>query len=111
VAHRPWADYALISGSEVVALLVTAWWLLRRLNHPRALEVFLLSFLAATIARYMLRKELLAGYSGLAPRTSPGKRTLGIAEKEKGVKAGKGSPHNFVRLREFPKPNYGRPFC
>jgi hypothetical protein len=35
------------------------------LNHPRALEVFLLSFLAATVARYMLRKELLHDIRGL----------------------------------------------
>jgi dolichol-phosphate mannosyltransferase len=65
VTHRPWVDYALISTCELVVLMVTAWWLLRRLNHPRALEVFLLSFLAATVTRYMLRIEFLYDIRGL----------------------------------------------
>lgn len=73
--HRPWADYALISGSEVVVLLVSAGWLLQRLDHPQALEVFLLSFLAATVARYILRKELLHDIRGLRrePRLESGR--------------------------------------
>jgi hypothetical protein len=40
-------------------------WATRRLIHPGELEVLLLAYGGATVARYVLRKELLQDVRGL----------------------------------------------
>jgi dolichol-phosphate mannosyltransferase len=65
VRHRPWFDFSVISFCEVMTLVAAVEWLLWRLVNPRDSEVFVLSFLAATAARYVLRKELLQDIRGL----------------------------------------------
>ncbi|MGO8699536.1 MAG: glycosyltransferase [Limisphaerales bacterium] len=63
--QTPWVDFALISGAEWLAATVTAWWATRRLLTPGRWETFILSFGAATLVRYVLRKELLHDIRGL----------------------------------------------
>ena len=65
ITTRPWADFILIALGELAAVLATAWWLLWRLPDPGRTEVFLLSFAAGTVTRYILRKELLQDIRGL----------------------------------------------
>ncbi|MDQ3441394.1 MAG: polyprenol monophosphomannose synthase [Planctomycetota bacterium] len=62
---RPWQDFWIIAMAEWTACgLVAAWWV-RRADGPRPLEVFVLAFGAATVFRYMLRKEFLQDVRGL----------------------------------------------
>ena len=65
VRHTPWVDFAVISAMEWLAATATAWWATRRLLAPGRWETFVLSFGAATLVRYMLRKELLHDIRGL----------------------------------------------
>jgi dolichol-phosphate mannosyltransferase len=62
---RPWADFWIIALAEWTACAVAAGWWVRRASGPTPLEVFMLSFGAATIVRYMLRKEFLQDVRGL----------------------------------------------
>jgi dolichol-phosphate mannosyltransferase len=65
VTPRPWGDFWIIALAEWTACgLVAAWWV-RRANGPTPLEVFVLAFGAATMVRYMLRKEFLQDVRGL----------------------------------------------
>jgi dolichol-phosphate mannosyltransferase len=61
----PWGDFALIATGELAAVTATVWWLLRRLEHPKDMEIFAISFLAGTVVRYILRKEMLQDIRGL----------------------------------------------
>src|SRR5215218_283213 len=63
--RRPWADFWVIAMAEWTACAVVAAWWVRRANGPRPLEVFVLAFGAATLVRYMLRKEFLQDVRGL----------------------------------------------
>ena len=65
-SRRPWRDFWIVSISEWCACALAAWWLARRarVNPP---EMFALAFGVATIARYVLRKELLQDVRGLRP--------------------------------------------
>lgn len=63
--RTPWADFAVISAVEWLAAVTAAWWASRRLLAPGRWEIFFLSFGAATMVRYVLRKELLHDIRGL----------------------------------------------
>ena len=63
--RQPWGDFALIATGELAAVTATVWWLLRRLEHPKDMEIFAISFLAGTVVRYILRKEMLQDIRGL----------------------------------------------
>jgi len=67
---RPWLDFAVISAAEWMVCGLAAWWADARLDHPHPLEIFVLCFGAATITRYILRKEFLQDIRGLR-RTLP----------------------------------------
>ena len=73
ITTRPWGDFGLIALGELVAVLAVAWWLRWRLNNPGRTEVFLITFAAGTVARYILRKEFLQDIRGL--RQEPRGRT------------------------------------
>ncbi len=62
---RPWRDFWIIALAEWPACAVVAACWVRRANGPTPLEVLVLSFGAATMVRYMLRKELLQDVRGL----------------------------------------------
>ena len=65
VTRSPWRDFLLISAGEMCAVAVVASWLLWRRNEPSAVEMLLITFLAGTVVRYILRKELLQDVRGL----------------------------------------------
>lgn len=67
---RPWLDFAVISAAEWIACGLTAWWTSHRVIGASAIEVFVLCFGAATLVRYILRKEFLQDIRGLR-RTLP----------------------------------------
>jgi dolichol-phosphate mannosyltransferase len=63
--RTPWRDFWLISLGEWTACALTATWLANRVREIHALEVFVLTFGAATVLRYVLRKELMHDIRGL----------------------------------------------
>ena len=65
VSRRPWGDFILISLGEWATAIIAALWSAARLDHPGTLELFILAFVAATVMRYILRKELLQDIRGL----------------------------------------------
>jgi dolichol-phosphate mannosyltransferase len=71
---HPWRDFWIIALAEWIACgAVAAWWVARA-NGPHPAETFVLSFGAATVVRYMLRKEFLQDVRGL--RQEPRKDEL-----------------------------------
>lgn len=74
VRPRPWRDFLLISLCEWAAAAGTAAWASLRITNISSLELFLYSFAAATITRYILRKELLQDIRGLR-KSLPGDET------------------------------------
>ncbi len=62
---RPWVDFFLAGIGEWVACALVAWYLTRRAEVPHEFDVFFLSFAAAMLIRYILRKELLLDVRGL----------------------------------------------
>ena len=65
VTRTPWRDFVLISLGEWIGCALVAWWIARRVPGIPALEVFVLTYGAATVARYVLRKELMQDIRGL----------------------------------------------
>jgi dolichol-phosphate mannosyltransferase len=65
VRPRPWIDFFLAAAGEWVVCGVTAAYLLHRAGVEREFEVLMLSFAAAMMTRYVLRKELLLDVRGL----------------------------------------------
>lgn len=65
VSRHPWGDFWVISLAEWIVCFLTALWATARIANLGALELFLLTFGAATVARYMLRKEFLQDIRGL----------------------------------------------
>ncbi len=65
VRPRPWLDFAVISAAEWLVCILIAWWTSRRLLNPTPADVFVFSFGAATLTRYILRKEFLQDIRGL----------------------------------------------
>lgn len=76
IRPRPWRDFALISLCEWAAAAGTAGWASLRVANVTSLELFMYSFAAATIARYILRKELLQDIRGLR-KSLPAERAAG----------------------------------
>jgi dolichol-phosphate mannosyltransferase len=64
-SSRPWLDFWMISLAEWAACICTAGWVAGRVYHAGVLEVFVLPFAAATLARYALRKEMMQDIRGL----------------------------------------------
>jgi dolichol-phosphate mannosyltransferase len=65
VTPHPWRDFWIIAAAEWAACAAAAAWLWHRTLHPRLVETFVLSFGAATVVRYVLRKEFLQDVRGL----------------------------------------------
>jgi dolichol-phosphate mannosyltransferase len=63
--RRPWMDFAVISAMEWMTCIVAAGWIARRVNGLTGAEGFLIPFAAATLVRYVLRKEFLQDIRGL----------------------------------------------
>ena len=65
LTRTPWRDFWLISLGEWTACALTATWIANRAKEIHAAEVFVLTYGAATLARYVLRKELMQDIRGL----------------------------------------------
>jgi dolichol-phosphate mannosyltransferase len=63
--RSPWRDFFVVSLAEWAACALTALWLAARAREIHAFEVFALTHAAATVMRYVLRKELLQDIRGL----------------------------------------------
>jgi dolichol-phosphate mannosyltransferase len=62
---RPWVDFAIISGAEWLTCIAAAAWAAYRLTGETPAEGFFYPFAAATLVRYILRKEFLQDIRGL----------------------------------------------
>jgi dolichol-phosphate mannosyltransferase len=65
VSQNPWGEFLLIAIVELAVCGVVASWVVHRFQEPRFWEIFVFSFGAATIMRYILRKELMQDIRGL----------------------------------------------
>jgi dolichol-phosphate mannosyltransferase len=65
VTHTPWRDFWIVALGEWAACAATAAWIATRVRDIHALEVFVVTYGAATLARYVLRKELMQDIRGL----------------------------------------------
>lgn len=65
IRPRPWRDFTLISLCEWAVACAVAMFCSRRVMQVTAAELFVFSFAAATVVRYVLRKELLQDIRGL----------------------------------------------
>lgn len=65
VARHPWLDFVLASSAEMAVCLLAGAWLQSRAPNVVPLEEFALCCLAATLTRYVLRKELFQDIRGL----------------------------------------------
>lgn len=65
VEQRPWLDFIFVALVEWAVCAIASIWLSARAQQASALEIFLVCFGMATIARYVLRKELLQDVRGL----------------------------------------------
>ena len=63
--QMPWADFAVISIAEWGVCALTAYWIEHRVLDLGNLERFVISFAAATLVRYILRKEFMQDIRGL----------------------------------------------
>ena len=65
VTRTPWRDFWIVALGEWTACALTAAWIAHRVRDIHALEVFAITYAAATLARYVLRKELMQDIRGL----------------------------------------------
>ena len=65
VTRTPWRDFWIVALGEWTACALTAAWIAHRVRDIHALEVFVITYAAATLARYVLRKELMQDIRGL----------------------------------------------
>ncbi|HMB95765.1 MAG TPA: glycosyltransferase [Tepidisphaeraceae bacterium] len=65
LTKHPWREFLMISLAEIAVCAAVAIWIVHRLRQPSALEIFVLCFGAATVTRYVLRKELMQDIRGL----------------------------------------------
>ena len=65
LTRTPWRDFVLVSLGELTAATVAALWLAHRARDVGRSELFVFAFGAATVARYVLRKELMQDIRGL----------------------------------------------
>jgi dolichol-phosphate mannosyltransferase len=62
---RGWRDFAVVGLAEWAACTLAGTWLAGRVRQIHVVEVFVITYAAATLARYVLRKELLHDIRGL----------------------------------------------
>jgi dolichol-phosphate mannosyltransferase len=63
--RRPYRDFLIVALAEWAACAGVASWMASRLRETSGLEVFLVTFGVAMVARYILRKEFLLDVRGL----------------------------------------------
>lgn len=65
VTRSPWRDFAIVALGELIACTLANGYLLSRKWNIHTVELFVLTFSVATVARYALRKELMQDIRGL----------------------------------------------
>jgi dolichol-phosphate mannosyltransferase len=65
LTRHPWREFVMVAMAELIVCTFVGIWVVTRLDPARAWEVFLFPFAAATIVRYVLRKELMLDIRGL----------------------------------------------
>jgi dolichol-phosphate mannosyltransferase len=65
LTRHPWREFVLVSVAEWLAVVLVAVWIAQRVPGHSPAEMFVIPFLAGTIARYVLRKELMHDIRGL----------------------------------------------
>jgi dolichol-phosphate mannosyltransferase len=65
LTQHPWAEFLMISLAEIAVCAGVAMWIVHRVRDAHAWEIFVLSFGAATMTRYVLRKEFMQDIRGL----------------------------------------------
>jgi dolichol-phosphate mannosyltransferase len=65
IRPHPWADFLFISAAEWATCAIVSLWITSRAPRLWPLELFVITFGAATVMRYVLRKELLHDIRGL----------------------------------------------
>jgi dolichol-phosphate mannosyltransferase len=65
LTQHPWGEFVMVALAEIAVCAVVAAWIVRRVTDVSAWELFILSFGAATITRYVLRKEFMLDIRGL----------------------------------------------
>ncbi|CAN5452453.1 hypothetical protein BH09PLA1_BH09PLA1_19080 [soil metagenome] len=65
IEQRPWLDFVFVACVEWIVCGLAGFWLSARAQQASAVEIFLIAFGMATVARYVLRKELLQDVRGL----------------------------------------------
>jgi len=65
LTRQPWREFLLIAVGELVVCALAGAWVIWRLDPAHALELFVIPFAAATVTRYVLRKELMQDIRGL----------------------------------------------
>ncbi|MGA3068074.1 MAG: polyprenol monophosphomannose synthase, partial [Tepidisphaeraceae bacterium] len=63
--RHPWLDFAAITAAEWIVCVWTAHWTWHHLLDPTPADIFVFSFGAATLTRYILRKEFMQDIRGL----------------------------------------------
>lgn len=71
---HPWRDFWITALAEWATCLLTARWLAMRTHGAHAGEVFAIAFGAATVMRYVFRKEFLQDIRGLRREEMQGAR-------------------------------------
>lgn len=95
-SKHPWRDFWMTAACEFFAAAVAAKWAAVRVRDATAIELFTLAFAAGTIARYVLRKELLQDLRGL--RRDP--RAEEIRPREEASESADPIPLHPLSLRE-----------
>jgi dolichol-phosphate mannosyltransferase len=65
VTRHPWGDFVIIAVAEIVACFIAAWYVAQRVADLKPYEALLIGFGAATLVRYVLRKEFMLDIRGL----------------------------------------------
>jgi dolichol-phosphate mannosyltransferase len=65
VRPNPWIDFAFIAAAETITCMFVAMWVWARVKLPTFWDYVLIPFAAATVVRYVLRKEMLQDVRGL----------------------------------------------
>lgn len=65
LTRRPWLDFWVIAGFELCAALASAMWIAHRASATPGIEGYFISFICATLVKYILRKEFLQDLRGL----------------------------------------------
>jgi dolichol-phosphate mannosyltransferase len=65
ITTHPWTEFLLVAFVEWQTCTCAAYWAIHRLIDPRNLEVIVTAYGCATVARYIVRKELMQDVRGL----------------------------------------------